>query len=86
MSSFAFRPTQAVHLVDDPDFLGYVVGRIYTADNLPTSRINLSISKPGKSGLVGNVSIEDTRLTPAEDVPPMTGTGFKRDKQTVAAI
>jgi len=64
------RPNQAVTLVDDAEFLGYVVGRMVDGDGRPTGQVMLSISNPGKTGLRGNRAIAIERLVPLNGAQP----------------
>jgi hypothetical protein len=64
------RPNQAVTLVDDAEFLGYVVGQMVNADGQPTGQVMLSISNPGATGLRGNKAIAIERLVPLDGSQP----------------
>jgi hypothetical protein len=64
------RPNQAVTLVDDAEFLGYVVGRMVDAAGQPNGQVMLSISNPGKTGLRGNKAIALDRIIPLNGSQP----------------
>ena len=62
VSARSLAPNQAVGLIDDPEFLGYVNGRIVGKDGRPTGDYDIVVAKPGKSGLSGNRAIAGIRL------------------------
>ena len=51
-----------VTLKDDPAFLGYVVGRYIDDDGQDTDDYCVSVSKPGKTKLRGDVRLPAARI------------------------